>query len=113
MLRHLILLNQFLAGLGSCIALKMCYFCIVYGDTCKSFFRSGVFDSLDKAFCILRLDSTGLDPESSKSKSDNPTMPMDLIRRVDLIISPPDQYPFALVSWTGSKVILSWTSRSI
>lgn len=68
------------------------------------FFRSGAFDSLDKAFCILRLDSTGLDPKSSESESDNLTIPIDLIRRVDLIVSPPDQYPFALVSWTGSKV---------
>ena len=29
----------------------------------------------------------------------------NMIRRVDFIVSPPDQYPFALVSWTGSKVI--------
>lgn len=68
------------------------------------FTRSGAFDSLDKAFCILRLDSTGLDSKSSDSGLDNLTVPTDLIRRVDLIISPPDQYPFALVSWTGSKV---------
>lgn len=27
-----------------------------------------------------------------------------IIRRVDLIVSPPQQYPFAIVSWTGSKV---------
>ena len=27
-----------------------------------------------------------------------------ITRRVDLIVSPPEQYPFALVSWTGSKV---------
>ena len=27
-----------------------------------------------------------------------------LIRRVDLIVVPPQQYPYALVSWTGSKV---------
>ena len=70
------------------------------------FFRSGAFDSLDKAFCILKLDSTGLDPKFSESESelDNPAKPIDLIRRVDLIVSPPDHYPFALVSWTGSKV---------
>ncbi len=68
------------------------------------FFRRGAFDSLDKAFCILKLDSTGLDPGSSESEPDSPTTPKDLIRRVDLIVSPPDQYPFALVSWTGSKV---------
>jgi hypothetical protein len=74
----------------------------VYRDIC--FFRRGAFDSLDKAFCILKLDSTGLGPVSSESEPDSPTTPKDLIRRVDLIVSPPDQYPFALVSWTGSKV---------
>ena len=78
----------------------------VYELSVWTFFRSGAFDSLDKAFCILKLDSTGLGQKSSESdsESDNPTTPIDLIRRVDLIVSPPDQYPFALVSWTGSKV---------
>ena len=60
--------------------------------------RSGAFDSLDKAFCVLKLDSS----ESQVTESDDQRT--DLIRRVDLIVSPPDQYPFALVSWTGSKV---------
>ncbi len=27
-----------------------------------------------------------------------------LIRRVDIIVAPARQYPYALVSWTGSKV---------
>ncbi|XP_064382969.1 DNA-directed DNA/RNA polymerase mu-like isoform X2 [Halichondria panicea] len=26
-----------------------------------------------------------------------------LVKRVDFVVSPPEQYPFALVSWTGSK----------
>ena len=80
-------------------------------------YRRLVFDHLDKAFCILKLDSGGVvggeestgchdergeptpegDPEQAKKES-------TIIRRVDLIVSPPDQYPFALVSWTGSKV---------
>lgn len=29
---------------------------------------------------------------------------LTVIRRVDLIVTPPEQYPFALLSWTGSKV---------
>lgn len=28
----------------------------------------------------------------------------NMVYRVDFIVSPPEQYPFALVSWTGSKV---------
>lgn len=47
------------------------------------------FDHLDKAFCIMKL--TG-----SYDKT-------PLIRRVDLIVTPPGQFPFSLVSWTGSK----------
>jgi len=26
------------------------------------------------------------------------------VRRVDLIVTPPKQFPFALLGWTGSKV---------
>ena len=83
-----------------------------------------MFDHLDKAFCILKLDSGGVeggeedtgchdergettsegDPEQARKES-------TIIRRVDLIVSPPDQYPFALVSWTGSKVRISLTLK--
>ena len=53
------------------------------------------FDHLDKAFCILKL----------KQKTDYQRKEIvDMIRRVDLIVTPPEQYPFAVVSWTGSKV---------
>ena len=53
------------------------------------------FDHLDKAFCILKL----------KQKTDYQRKEIgDVIRRVDLIVTPPKQYPFAVVSWTGSKV---------
>ena len=73
-----------------------------YSSTPVFSLRAGVFDSLDKAFCVLKLDN----PEfaSSESKKVDDVQTTDLIRRVDLIVSPPDQYPFALVSWTGSKV---------
>ena len=56
-----------------------------------SLFRRVQFDHLDKAFCIMKL-----------TRSDDKT---PLVRRVDLIVSPPEQYPFSLVSWTGSKVL--------
>ena len=53
------------------------------------------FDHLDKAFCILKL----------KQKTDYQRKEIgDMIHRVDLIVTPPKQYPFAVVSWTGSKV---------
>ena len=65
------------------------------------------FDRLDKAFCILKLDTTGLghsDKEEEEGKREITTA-APLIRRVDLIVCQPEQYPFALVSWTGSKVV--------
>ncbi len=62
-------------------------------------YRKVKFDYLDKAFCILQMK----DALHSSSDSDDHTM-TDCIRRVDLIVSPPEQYPYALVSWTGSKV---------
>lgn len=63
--------------------------------------RSGVFDSLDKAFCILKLDGATVDYKTEVAEESCPRA--ELIRRVDLIIAHHDQYPFALVSWTGSK----------
>ena len=61
------------------------------------------FDLLDKAFCILELASEA--PEKQKEMEEKGvSKKQTIIRRVDLIVSPPDQYPFALVSWTGSKV---------
>ena len=39
--------------------------------------------------------------DDDNKKQENP---LTIIRRVDLIVTPPEQYPFALLSWTGSKV---------
>ena len=61
-----------------------------------------MFDSLDKAFCVLKLDGATVDSKTEVAEESCPRA--ELIRRVDLIIAHHDQYPFALVSWTGSKV---------
>jgi DNA polymerase/3'-5' exonuclease PolX len=79
-------------------------------------YRRVVFDHLDKAFCILKLDNGGVvggredtvchEETQELTSEEGPVRAKDdstIIRRVDLIVSPPDQYPFALVSWTGSK----------
>ena len=92
------------------------------------------FDHLDKAFCILKLDISerqcgqqqGGDRERGRRDEIGTEQTSDgeagtegwgegsstssVIRRVDFIVSPPDQYPFALVSWTGSKVYTHITS---
>lgn len=69
--------------------------------TCAVHFvhRKVKFDHLDKAYCILKFNKVDI------KETDDDANEKTVIRRVDLIVSPPDQYPFALVSWTGSKVI--------
>lgn len=80
-----------------------------------SFYRRAKFDYLDKAFCILSLNDSDQQGEEVHSNNDDkdvigPSEGGDekstsrLIKRVDFIVSPPEQYAFALVSWTGSKV---------
>ena len=75
-------------------------------------------DSLDHCFCMFQV----------KTKMENETVEMQqvcpeadetdpctdtctgerllgsVVRRVDLIVTPPKQFPFALLGWTGSKV---------
>ena len=75
-----------------------------------------MFDHLDKAFCVLKLDNGGAVSSeedtgsrergelTSEEGPDQAKGDSKMIRRVDLIVAPSDQYPFALVSWTGSKV---------
>ena len=81
------------------------------------------FDHLDKAFIILKLDPSVLAGDSAGTEEevggDNGKREIagrleasPIFRRVDLIVSPPDQYPFALVSWTGSKVHVATSSIS-
>ena len=94
--------------------------------------RRVVFDHLDKAFCILKLDISERqcgqqqggererrdkigteqtsDGEAGTEGWEESSSTSCVIRRVDFIVSPPDQYPFALVSWTGSKVYTHITS---
>ena len=77
-------------------------------------FRKVKFDHLDKAFCILQLAKVHVPPTDEQEEEEGQeegqqgkeeARKQNMIRRVDFIVSPPDQFPFALVSWTGSKVI--------
>lgn len=51
-------------------------------------------DHLDHCFCMFKIDTHTAE------------VTPDMIRRVDVIVAPHDQYPWALVGWTGSKVQL-------
>ena len=51
-------------------------------------------DRLDTCYCMF--SSLASDAASSSSTS--------AVCRVDLIVAPASQFPFALLGWTGSKV---------
>ncbi|XP_073252923.1 DNA-directed DNA/RNA polymerase mu-like [Porites lutea] len=75
----------------------------------------GHMDNLDHCFCMFQLTTTAL----ASSESDSPTGSTRnggsctddfqegrggrAVRRVDLIVTPPSQFPFSLLGWTGSK----------
>ena len=79
--------------------------------------QGGHMDSLDHCFCMFQvgttsesesLETTQASPESDKTGSYTDTCPGgrggSAVRRVDLIVTPPKQFTFALLGWTGSKV---------
>lgn len=74
-------------------------------------------DSLDHCFCMFQVETKGNHEtvettkacsETDKTGSCADTCPRgrggSAVRRVDLIVTPPKQFPFALLGWTGSKV---------
>lgn len=74
-------------------------------------------DSLDHCFCMFQVqtnaenetaETTQVSPETDKTGSCADRCPGgrggSAVRRVDLIVTPPKQFPFALLGWTGSKV---------
>ena len=73
-------------------------------------------DNLDHCFCMFQLTTTALassDGDSPTGSTRNGGSCTDdfqegrggrAVRRVDLIVTPPNQLPFSLLGWTGSKV---------
>ncbi|CAH3163290.1 unnamed protein product [Porites evermanni] len=53
-------------------------------------------DNLDHCFYMFQLTTTAL-ASSDKGRGGR------AVRRVDLIVTPPNQFPFSLLGWTGSK----------
>lgn len=62
--------------------------------------RSRTSDSLERCFCILRLPRP---PGTAVGGTLGPWRPWKAVR-VDLVVAPISQFPFALLGWTGSKV---------
>lgn len=89
-------------NLSSADASPVCLACMVSSTVCPILFTKvfGMFTRLSslhvKLNCILRFDKVfGM----FMTKSGN-------VRRMDLIITPHEEYPFCLLGWTGSKQYL-------
>ena len=74
-------------------------------------------DSLDHCFCMFQVETKMKNETTERVQAspdaDTTATCMDTctggrggsaVRRVDLIVTPPKQFPFALLGWTGSKV---------
>ena len=63
-------------------------------------------DNLDHCFCMFQVPTTKISTEKDlpMSTTEKTGGRGGAVRRVDLIVTPPRQFPFALLGWTGSKV---------
>lgn len=57
-------------------------------------------DAFERSFCVFRL------PQPLATAGEKPSKPHPAWKavRVDLVVAPASQFPFALLGWTGSKV---------
>ena len=79
----------------------------------------GQMDNLDHCFCMFQVTTTTaatttVNATTTEKTGLNSTSCTEerrgAVRRVDLIVTPHKQFPFALLGWTGSKVCDAHTS---
>ncbi|XP_069317354.1 DNA-directed DNA/RNA polymerase mu isoform X3 [Eulemur rufifrons] len=68
-----------------------------YGDPA---WQSHTMDAFERSFCIFRLPQP---PGASVREAPRPCPAWKAVR-VDLVVAPVSQFPFALLGWTGSKL---------
>ena len=65
-------------------------------------------DNLDHCFCMFQATTAASENESLVTAAEKTSSCTGgrggAVRRVDLIVTPPKQFAFALLGWTGSKV---------
>lgn len=61
-------------------------------------------DTFERSFCIFRLPRP---PGAAEAGTRSPHPSWKAVR-VDLVVAPISQFPFALLGWTGSKVGSAW-----
>ncbi|XP_023596214.1 DNA-directed DNA/RNA polymerase mu isoform X2 [Trichechus manatus latirostris] len=81
-----------------------------YGDPAYPARQNSTMDTFEKSFCIFCL------PQPPGAAVEGPQRPCRAWKavRVDLVVTPVSQFPFALLGWTGSKHFereLRWFSR--
>ena len=62
--------------------------------------QSHTMDAFERSFCIVRLPQP---PGAAVGGAQKPCYAWKAVR-VDLVVAPISQFPFALLGWTGSKV---------
>ncbi|XP_004708245.1 DNA-directed DNA/RNA polymerase mu [Echinops telfairi] len=78
-----------------------------YGDITHLALQNSTMDSFERSFCIVRLLQP---PGITRGAAQRPWKAV----RVDLVVTPISQFPFALLGWTGSKHFerdLRWFSK--
>ncbi|XP_066094664.1 DNA-directed DNA/RNA polymerase mu isoform X2 [Saccopteryx bilineata] len=69
------------------------------GDPTHSTWQSNTMDTYERSFCIFRLPRP---PGAASGELQRPCPTWKAVR-VDLVVTPISQFPFALLGWTGSK----------
>ncbi|XP_008832284.1 DNA-directed DNA/RNA polymerase mu isoform X6 [Nannospalax galili] len=92
------------------------YHCSHLGDPAHHLQRQNhTMDAFERSFCILRLPQP---PEAAMDVAQNPCPAWKAVR-VDLVVAPSSQYPFALLGWTGSQLFerelrrFSWQEKGL
>ncbi|XP_007942331.1 DNA-directed DNA/RNA polymerase mu [Orycteropus afer afer] len=81
-----------------------------YGDPTHLAWQNPTMDAFERSFCIFRLPQS---PKVAVAGAQRPRQAWKAVR-VDLVVTPVSQFPFALLGWTGSKHFereLRWFSR--
>ncbi|XP_021066664.1 DNA-directed DNA/RNA polymerase mu [Mus pahari] len=68
-------------------------------DSAHNLRRSSTMDAFERSFCILGLPQ----PQQAALAGALPPCPTWKAVRVDLVVTPNSQFPFALLGWTGSQ----------
>ncbi|XP_055480015.1 DNA-directed DNA/RNA polymerase mu isoform X2 [Psammomys obesus] len=85
------------------------------GDSAHLLSKNYTMDAFERSFCILCLPQP---PQAALEEALRPS-PTQKAVRVDLVVTPSSQFPFALLGWTGSQLFerelrrFSWREKGL